>query len=191
MFQLKQTDVTLDNKPFFENVFNNLFSATTVSLPQFTICHAMSDYVLQHDAYCVTNCKLWDIRDFQNVVSLMGIETVRAVQKRRYQKENPSYVISGCLSFRCKTNVMGLLYFFETTMELHGENSQEHVNTCLSTCRAFTESKLGQKGSIKQIWKVRYSLKYSYSKILFLLLFLLFALLCLGKIFNVLLTYLH
>ena len=91
-----------------------------------------------------------------------------------------------------KTNVMGLLYFFETTMELHGEKSQEHVNTCLSTCRAFTESKLGQKGGIKQIWKVRYSLKCSFSKILFLLLnFVFYIAQCLGQIFNAQLTYLH
>ncbi|KAJ7365357.1 hypothetical protein OS493_005463 [Desmophyllum pertusum] len=50
---------------------------------------------------------------------------------------------------------MGFLYFFETTMDFHGTNSQEHIDTCLSTYKAFTESHLGQtEGGIRQLWKI-------------------------------------
>lgn len=91
MFQSKQTDITIDNK-LFREFFNNLLSTTMVSLP-----HSLQLIAWRSSR---DNCLL-HIRDFQNVFSLKRTYRL-ADQKRRYQKENPSYLINGCLSFRCR-----------------------------------------------------------------------------------------
>lgn len=55
---------------------------------------------------------------------------------------------------------MGLLYFFDTTIKFTADGShdraQEYVNSCSCIYNAFINSDLGEKGAIKQIWKVCY-----------------------------------